>query len=93
MVNQLITSVTVFLQDNIFKIIVIVSITAIFYFIFYLSTYSLKKLKIEVFPSYPFGLFFPEGGVWSIGYFLLIILLLGLLTYFGFKGGLFLGPA
>jgi hypothetical protein len=53
----------------------------------------LKKLKVSIFPSYPFGLFFPQGGTWSIGYFLLIIILLGFLVYFGFEGKLFLGPA
>lgn len=82
-----------FLETNYIKIIVALVLTFILYLIFYLSTKSLKKLKIEVFSSYPFGLFFPQGGTWSIGYFLIVILLLGLLVFFGFEGKLFLGPA
>lgn len=82
-----------YLGANAFKIIVGGVIILVFYLIYYASTYSLKKLKIGVFSSYPFSLFFPEGTTWSIGYFLLVVLLLGLLVYLGFQGKLFFGPA
>lgn len=93
MLTTAITSITAFFEENYIKIIVAAIIAAIFYLIFYLSTASLKKLKTGIFQSYPFGLFIPEGGTWSIGYFLVIIVLLGLLIFLGFKGNLFLGPA
>lgn len=93
MLTTAITSITVFFKENYMKIIVASVIIAVFYLIFFLSTLSLRKLKTGIFQSYPFGLFFPEGGTWSIGYFLLIILLLGLLIFLGFKERLFLGPA
>lgn len=93
MLTTAITSITAFFVENYMKIIVASVIAAASYLIFFLSTASLKKLKTGIFQSYPFGLFIPEGGTWSIGYFLLIILLLGLLIFLGFKERLFLGPA
>lgn len=93
MLTTAITSITAFFVANYMKIIVASVIAAVSYLIFFLSTASLKKLKTGIFQSYPFGLFIPEGGTWSIGYFLLIILLLGLLIFLGFKERLFLGPA
>lgn len=93
MFDSLKLSVISFIRINYFKIIIAVVISAIGYLIFYLSTYSLKKLKVEIFQSYPFNLFFPEGGSWSIGYFLLIIILLGALIFFELKGNFLAGPA
>lgn len=61
--------------------------------IFYLTTASLKGLEKEVFLSYPFDTFFPHGGSWSVGYFLIIITFLGLLIYFLRGGGFYPGPA
>lgn len=82
-----------FVHDNVWKILLGILLIAVFYFSFYFTTASLKKLKIEAFQNYPFGLFFPQGGAWSIGYFLLVILILGLLVFFEVKGGFILGPA
>jgi len=91
--SNLIATTVAFLEANLFKIVLIIALSAIFYFIYYLSTFSLKKLKIEAFQSYPFNLFFPSGGAWSVGYFILIILLLSFLIFFELKGGFYLGPA
>ena len=93
MLTSIITSLSAFLKENYMKIAIAIVITAVFYLIYYLSTFSLKKLKIGVFASYPFALFFPEGGTWSIGYFLIIIVLLGIIVFLGFRGQLYLGPA
>lgn len=72
---------------------VAVVLISAFYLIFFLSTYSLKNLRIEIFKSYPFDPFLPRGGTWSIGYYLIIIILLGIIVYLGFERKLFLGPA
>jgi len=82
-----------FFRENYIKIAIVIALALISYFIFYLSTASLKKLKTDIFSSYPFDLFFPHEGTWSVGYFLIAILLLGLLIYFLSKGGFYLQPA
>ncbi len=56
---------------------------------FYITTKSINKLRTEIFSSYPFDIFFPQGGKWSVGYFLVAIILLGLLIYFLAKGGFY----
>jgi hypothetical protein len=82
-----------FIRENYLKIIIIIALASISYLIFYLSTSSLKKLKTGIFSSYPFDLFFPNEGAWSIGYFLIAIIVLGLLMFFLMKGGFYLKPA
>ncbi len=62
-------------------------------FIYYLTVFSLKKLKRSASPYYPFDIFFPSSGKWSVGYFLLIITALGVLIFFLLKGKFYLGPA
>lgn len=89
----LIIPVINFVKANYVVIIVIIVLVAIFYIVFYLTTNSLRKLKTEIFSNYPFDIFFPHSGEWSIGYFLIVILFLGLLMYFMIKGRLYLGPA
>ena len=96
MFNQLkilFSSLASFLQANYLKIIVAFVITTVLFSIYYLSTASLKKLKLESFQNYPFRLFFPQSSSWSTGYFIIVIVLLGLLVYFGLEGKFFLGPA
>ena len=93
MLNQLISPLVKFLEENYIKIIAAVSIAGASYIIFLISTYSLKKLKTEIFQSYPFDVFFPEGGTWSVGYFFLAILALALLAFFMFRGNFYAGPA
>lgn len=82
-----------FIKINYFDILVATGLSFLFYFIFYLTTLSLKKLKLEAFSSYPFDTFFPQGGNWSVGYFLITILLFGILIFFLLKGNFYVGPA
>lgn len=83
-----------FFKNKYILIIVIVVSFLIFYLLFRLSTATLKKLKIEVFQSYPFDMFIPNSGAWSIGYFLIAIIVLGALVFFFIKGNFYIvGPA
>lgn len=82
-----------FIQNNYVGIIIIIILACFFIVAFYVSTSSLKKLKTSIFQSYPFDVFFPQGGTWSVGYFLVAILLVGLLIYLLVKGEFYLGPA
>jgi hypothetical protein len=79
--------------SNIYKIIVVLVIATIAYFVFYITTLSLKKLKFHILPYYPFDKFFPKSGSWSIFYFLIAVLFLGILIYLMAKGGFYLSPA
>ncbi len=66
----------------------------VFFLLYKISTSTLKKLKIEVFQSYPFDMFIPRSGEWSIEYFIIIVLLLALLIFFVVKGSFYpMGPA
>ena len=66
----------------------------IFYLLYRVSVITLKKLKVEIFPSYPFDMFIPKSSEWSVGYFIIIVLLLALLTYLIIKGNFYpAGPA
>ena len=82
-----------FLRSNLFKITVGLGIAVITALAFYITIFTLKKLKSEVLSYYPFDRFFPQSGKWSVLYFLIIILFLGALAYFLAKGGFYLGPA
>lgn len=82
-----------FILTNFYKIVVGIVLTAISAGAFYVTLLSIKKLKIEVFPYYPFDKFFPQSGSWSVLYFLIIILLLGALIFFISRGGFYLAPA
>jgi len=75
------------------KTIVLISLAVICFLIFYATVASLKKLKREIFPFYPFDSFFPHEGTWSVGYFLIIIAFLAALIYFLLKGQFVFGPA
>ncbi len=76
-----------------YRIIVAVVLISISLLVFYITALSLKKLKRRIFPFYPFDSFFPQESAWSVGYFLIVILFLGLLIFFLAKGGFYLGPA
>lgn len=78
---------------NFVAIIVSVITIVLVYVAFYITSLSLKKLKVEVFSGYPFDRFFPTSSKWSVGYFLIAIILLGLLIYFLAKGNFYLTPA
>ncbi|HET7099215.1 MAG TPA: hypothetical protein VFI61_03220 [Patescibacteria group bacterium] len=91
--SLLISPVIQFLKTNYVNIIAGVILIAIFCFVFYVTTNSLKKLKTIIFSSYPFDLFFPQGGAWSIGYFFIVIIALGLLIFLLAKGDFYLKPA
>lgn len=93
MLTSIIAPLSDFFRENYLKMLIIAAFFSISYVIFYLSTSSLKKLKTDIFSSYPFDLFFPHEGVWSVGYFLIAIIMLGLLMFFLMKGGFYLKPA
>lgn len=91
--KELIKSLLDFVKTNIVEIVAGLILLIILYFVYYITTSSLKKLKTEILHSYPFDLFIPSGGTWSVSYFLIVVLFLGLLIYFLSKGGMYLGPA
>lgn len=93
MLNFLLGPTLDFLKSNYISIIALIFLIALFASFFYVAINSVKKLKTEVTPFYPFDVFFPQGGTWSIGYFLVAILVLGFLIYFMAKGGFYLSPA
>lgn len=82
-----------FFKSNL-DIIIIVAVSAgILSLGYYITIYSLGKLKSRIVSYYPFDKFFPKSGHWSVIYFLITILLLGALIYIIIKGGLYLAPA
>ncbi|HKC05168.1 MAG TPA: hypothetical protein VKC54_04850 [Patescibacteria group bacterium] len=82
-----------FIRENYVKILLALGLSFLFYLIFYVTTFSLKKLKLEAFSSYPFDTFFPQGGSWSVGYFLIVILLFGVLIFLLLNGNFYSSPA
>ena len=91
-ITSLITPSIDFVKTNFEKIIVILLSLIVLYLGYWITSYSLRKLKSEVFSYYPFDKFFPRSGHWSVVYFLITIALLGALVYFITKGGFYLGP-
>jgi len=75
------------------KILLVVASIAIFCLGYWITSSSLKKLRPEIISYYPFDKFFPKSGRWSVVYFLITILLLGILVYAIIKGGFYLAPA
>jgi hypothetical protein len=74
-------------------IITAIVLILLFCVAFFLTVFSLKRLKTEISLSYPFDLFFPKGGNWSIGYFLIVIIFLAALIFFMLRGNFYLSPA
>ena len=82
-----------FIKANSVGLIVGTVLLLLFMFSAYVALTSVRRLKTEVTPFYPFDVFFPQGGAWSVGYFLIAIVVLTLLIYFMVKGGFYLSPA
>ncbi|OGM87807.1 hypothetical protein A2594_02905 [Candidatus Woesebacteria bacterium RIFOXYD1_FULL_41_28] len=96
LVNKIFSSLTPgidFVKTYLYKIVFVVISIVIFYFVYWITSYSLKKLKPEIYSYYPFDKFFPKSGKWSIFYFLITIVFLGILVYAIIKGGFYLAPA
>ncbi|EKE13100.1 MAG: hypothetical protein ACD_13C00093G0014 [uncultured bacterium] len=94
--NKIISSITPgidFIRTNYVDIIFVIGFLIVFFFAYWITTYSLKRLKPEIFSYYPFDKFFPKSGKWSVIYFLIMILFLGALVYVIVKGGFYLAPA
>lgn len=88
-----IISIITFVRENAGQIILIIGVIFTFFVGFTVTEKSLKKLKPETITYYPFDRFFPNSGKWSVVYFLITILLLGILVYAIIKGGFYLSPA
>lgn len=78
---------------NLNSLLVFAVLVIVFYLTYTLTAKSLKNLKTEVFSFYPFDLFFPKGGSWAVGYFIVSIALFGLLIVLLAKGQFYLKPA
>ena len=91
--NTLTTQILELIRTNAEKIVIAVIILVVFYVGYIVTSASLKKLQVDVFSYYPFDQFFPQSGKWSILYFFIVILLLGVLIFFLGKGGFVLNPA
>jgi hypothetical protein len=91
--TSLLTQALEFLRVNLYKIAVGAGIAAVTFFAFYITIFTLKKLKMEILPYYPFDRYSPQSGKWSVLYFLIVVIFLGGLAYFLTKGGFYLGPA
>lgn len=85
--NNLIYSSLV--ELNIQPILITIFGIAIFYLIYKTSIATLKRLKVDIFPNYPFDMFMPNSGKWSVGYFLTLVLFLILLAFFIIKGNFY----
>ena len=81
------------IKQNGTNIIATISILAFTYLVYRITMRSLGKLKTEILSTYPFDLFIPKNGSWSIFYFLTMILFLGLIIYLMVNGKFYMGPA
>ena len=92
-VSPLLAPALGFVRENSYKIIIGAVLLSASVASFYLTVYTLKKLKLEIFSYYPFDRFFPQSGQWSILYFLVVVVLLGAIIYLLSRGGFYLAPA
>lgn len=90
---SLIAPLTEFVRANFINILIVLGVILFLYIGFLVTSASLKKLNVDVFSYYPFDQFFPQSGKWSVLYFLIVIIILGLLIFFLSKGGFYLSPA
>jgi len=90
---SLITTTGSFLRENSLKIIVALIITAFTVLAFNITIITLRKLKFEVLPYYPFDRFSPQSAKWSLLYFFTVVLFLGALAYLLIRGNFSFGPA
>lgn len=86
MVDKFITPVLIFFKENYVPILAIILTLIVADIIYIVTTKSLKSLKTEILSNYPFDLFFPKGGSWSLKYFFIILLSLVLVVFFLTKG-------
>ncbi len=93
MLKDSITDSIQLIQENITAIIATIATLVFSYFVYRVTMNSLKKLKTEILSSYPFDLFIPKNGSWSIFYFLTVILFLGIIIYLMVNGNFYMGPA
>lgn len=89
----LITPSIEFIKANLIKIVFALGGVGVFLLAYWITTSSLEKLKPEIISYYPFDRFFPKSGKWSVVYFIITIILLGILVYAIIKGGFYIGPA
>jgi hypothetical protein len=82
-----------FLKNNLAKILVVFLSAAALFLVYWITSYSLRKLKPEIFSYYPFDKFFPKSGSWSVIYFIITIILLGAIAFLMVRGGFYMGPA
>lgn len=82
-----------FIRTNLDTIVVVLVSAGIFFLGYYVTVYSLGKLKPKIVSYYPFDKFFPKSGRWSVVYFLITVILLGALVYIIIRGGFYLAPA
>lgn len=92
-VLSLLTPAINFVKLNFATIIVVLASGIVLYVGYWITSYSLRKLKPDVLSYYPFDKFFPKSGKWSVTYFIITIILLGALAFFVTKGGFYMGPA
>jgi hypothetical protein len=93
MLSNIVGGLVTFIQNNYVEAIAIGGILLFIYSVYYVTTHSLRNLKSEIHKTYPFDLFFPSEGKWSIGYFLLIVVFLASIIYLLIKGKFYFGPA
>jgi hypothetical protein len=93
MLTNLLFSLFDFIKEHRVIIVTIVVLVILVAFVYSVTTKSLKKLKPQMFSSYPFDLFFPHEGRWSVGYFFVLITFLTILVLLLLKGGFYVGPA
>jgi hypothetical protein len=71
-----------FFRNNFINIMVGIAIVTLVFGVFYFTTLSIKKLKMEVLTYYPFDRFSPGSKKWSILYFLILVVFLAGLAFF-----------
>jgi uncharacterized BrkB/YihY/UPF0761 family membrane protein len=92
-ITTLLNTALSFVRDNLFEIIVVLGIAAFILFAFKITISSLKKLKFEVLPYYPFDRYSPQSQKWSLLYFFIVTFFLAALIFLLTKGNFNFGPA
>lgn len=93
MLYTAISSLLLFLQENAYILGAVLAAVIIYCTVFYLTSLSIKNLKTEIFSAYPFDPYKPHSGIWSVSYFLILIIFLGFLMYLLINGNFYLAPA
>jgi hypothetical protein len=82
-----------FIRGNLYKIIAVLGVSVFTVLAFETTVFSLKKLKFEVLPYYPFDRFSPQSQKWSLLYFFIVTFFLGTLIFLLMKSNFNFGPA